>query len=109
MNVWCVPGRRHRQERALCPGAGRRGQGDVLSMLSYTSRTLGISYHMEAIQSSQPDARRRRQRLTAAIKQALRELNNQLSLLNHRVGARLDLNDVDLDCLDFLSQHGPLS
>jgi DNA-binding MarR family transcriptional regulator len=64
---------------------------------------------MEAVQSSQPDARRRRQRLTAAIKHALRELNNQLSLLNHHVGAHLDLNDVDLDCLDCLSQHGPLS
>jgi len=33
----------------------------------------------------------------------------QLSLLNHRVGARLDLNDVDLDCLDLIARHGPVS
>jgi DNA-binding MarR family transcriptional regulator len=47
--------------------------------------------------------------LTAAIKQSLRELNNQLSLLNHHVGARVDLRDVDLDCLDLIARHGPLS
>ena len=33
----------------------------------------------------------------------------QLSLLNHRVGAHLDLKDVDLDCLDLIDRHGPLS
>lgn len=53
------------------------------------------------------DARRRR-RLTAGIKQSLRELNIQRSLLNHRVGARVDLRDVDLDCLDLIGRHGPL-
>jgi DNA-binding MarR family transcriptional regulator len=53
-------------------------------------------------------AQRQRRRLTRAIKQSLRELSIQLSLLNHRVGARLDLNDVDLDCLDLISRHGPL-
>jgi len=30
-------------------------------------------------------------------------------LLNHRVGANLDLKDVDLDCLDLIARHGPLS
>lgn len=54
-----------------------------------------------------PAARRRR--LTAGIKQSLRELNNQLSLLNHQVGAHLELKDVDLDCLDLINRHGPLS
>ncbi|HET6501468.1 MAG TPA: MarR family transcriptional regulator [Amycolatopsis sp.] len=57
---------------------------------------------------AQGDPRRRR-RLTTAIKDALRELNNQLSLLNHQVGAHLDLKDVDLDCLDLISRHGPVS
>jgi DNA-binding MarR family transcriptional regulator len=47
--------------------------------------------------------------LTAAIKQSLRELRMQLSLLNHHVGAHLDLKDVDLDCLDLIARHGPLS
>jgi DNA-binding MarR family transcriptional regulator len=54
-------------------------------------------------------ARRRRRRLSAAIKQLLRELRMQLSLLNLHIGAQLDLKDVDLDCLDLISSHGPLS
>jgi DNA-binding MarR family transcriptional regulator len=39
----------------------------------------------------------------------MRELSVQLSLLNHQVGSHLDLNDVDLDCLDLINRHGPLS
>ena len=54
------------------------------------------------------DARPRR-RLTTAIRESLRELSIQLSLLNHHVSGRLELNDVDLDCLDLISRHGPLS
>jgi DNA-binding MarR family transcriptional regulator len=55
------------------------------------------------------DAARRRRRLVTAIKESLRELNSQLSVLNHHVGARLELRDVDLGCLELLSRHGPLS
>jgi DNA-binding MarR family transcriptional regulator len=55
------------------------------------------------------DAKRRRRRSTAAIKKSLRELSIQLSLLNHHVGTHLDLKDVDLDCLDLIARHGPLS
>jgi DNA-binding MarR family transcriptional regulator len=47
--------------------------------------------------------------LTTAIKESMRDLNNQLSLLNHQVGAHLDLKDVDLDCLEIIGRHGPLS
>jgi DNA-binding MarR family transcriptional regulator len=54
-------------------------------------------------------AARRRRRLSNAIKESLRELSIQLSLLNHQVGVRLDLKDVDLDCLDLIARHGPLS
>jgi DNA-binding MarR family transcriptional regulator len=54
-------------------------------------------------------AKRRQRRLTAEIKEALRELSIQLSLLNHQVGTRADLRDVDLDCLDLINRHGPLS
>src|SRR5436305_6376464 len=50
-----------------------------------------------------------RRRLTASIKQSLRALSIQLSLLNHQVGARAGLNDVDLDCLDLVNRYGPLS
>jgi DNA-binding MarR family transcriptional regulator len=44
-----------------------------------------------------------------AIKESLRELSVQLSLLNHHVGGHLDLKDVDLDCLELINRHGPLS
>ena len=52
---------------------------------------------------------RRRQQLNAEIRDALRELGIQLALLNHHVSARLELKDVDLDCLNLLDHHGPLS
>jgi len=50
-----------------------------------------------------------RRQLTTAIKGSLRDLRNQLSMLNRQVGGRLELKDVDLDCLDLISRHGPLS
>lgn len=53
-------------------------------------------------------ARRRRQ-LTATIRESLRELSIQLSLLNHQVSAHLDLKDADISCLDLIARHGPLS
>jgi DNA-binding MarR family transcriptional regulator len=52
---------------------------------------------------------RRRRRATVAIKEALRELSIQLSLLNRQVGAHVELKDVDLDCFDLIARHGPLS
>ena len=55
------------------------------------------------------DPPRDRRRLTARIKGSLRELRNQLSLLNHQIGTRLALKDVDLDCLDLIAMHGPIS
>jgi DNA-binding MarR family transcriptional regulator len=54
-------------------------------------------------------AARRRRRLGTEIKDSLRELSIQLTLLNHQVVARLDLNDGDLHCLELLARHGPLS
>src|SRR5258708_17905433 len=64
---------------------------------------------MDSETSSRTDERRRRLQLSAAIKQSLRELRMQLSMLNLHVGAHLDLKDVDLDCLDLIASHGPLS
>jgi DNA-binding MarR family transcriptional regulator len=64
---------------------------------------------MSSISSRDPEAPQRRRRSKAAIKKSLRALSIQLSLLNHHVGARLDLNDVDLDCLDLIARHGLLS
>jgi DNA-binding MarR family transcriptional regulator len=64
---------------------------------------------MSSVTTGDAEARRRKRRLANAIKESLRELSVQLSLLNHRVGARLDLKDVDLDCLDLVARYGPLS
>jgi len=64
---------------------------------------------MSSISSTESDLPQGRRRLTAAIKQSLRALSIQLSLLNHQVGAHAGLNDVDLDCLDLIARHGPLS
>jgi DNA-binding MarR family transcriptional regulator len=71
-------------------------------------KTLG-SYHMNSISSGDADSTRYRRRLSTAVKESLRELSIQLSLLNHHVGARVDLKDVDLDCLDLINRNGPLS
>jgi DNA-binding MarR family transcriptional regulator len=63
---------------------------------------------MQKTPTSRPDTARRRRQLTRAIKESLRELSNQLSLLNHHVSAHIDLNDTDLDCLELINRHGPL-
>jgi DNA-binding MarR family transcriptional regulator len=63
---------------------------------------------MSSILPEEATARQRR-RLTTAIKESLRDLRVQLALLNHRVGGYLELRDVDLDCLDLIGRHGPIS
>ena len=63
---------------------------------------------MASVASSAAEKRRHR-RVTTAIKESLREMNIQLSLLNHHVGAHLELNDADLNCLDLINREGPLN
>lgn len=50
-----------------------------------------------------------RRRLNRAVKQSLRELGAELSRLNQSVGGRLDLKGADLECLDLIGRHGPVS
>jgi DNA-binding MarR family transcriptional regulator len=65
---------------------------------------------MESIEpAGGPAAAPGRGRLNRAIKESLRDLGAQLSLLTHGVGVRLDLKAADLECLDLISRHGPLS
>jgi DNA-binding MarR family transcriptional regulator len=45
----------------------------------------------------------------AIIRDALRDMRSQLSMLNHRVGVRLELKDVELDCLDLIARFGPIN
>ncbi len=56
-----------------------------------------------------PTSLRARRRLGTTIKQSLRDLSNQISLLNHQVGSRVEVKDIDFACLDLTSQHGPMS
>jgi DNA-binding MarR family transcriptional regulator len=64
---------------------------------------------MSSVTPKHAEAIRRRQQSSGEIRDSLRELRIQLALLNYRVGSRLELKDVDLDCLDILDAHGPLS
>jgi DNA-binding MarR family transcriptional regulator len=50
----------------------------------------------------------RRGRITATLR-GLRDLRIELAVLNHRVGARLDIKDLDFDCLDVIAREGPIS
>ena len=54
------------------------------------------------------DARRRR-RLLVALRTALREANTHLTFLNQQVGGCVELKGNDLECLDQIGRHGPLS
>ncbi|MFX0574771.1 MarR family transcriptional regulator [Nocardia nepalensis] len=54
------------------------------------------------------EARRHRQSANA-VKESLRDLNIQLSLLNRQFGTKMALKDADWNCLDLINRHGPLS
>lgn len=54
-------------------------------------------------------AGRERRQLNRAVKDSLRDVGSQLSRLSHGVGSRLDMRDGDLECLDLITRHGPLS
>jgi DNA-binding MarR family transcriptional regulator len=64
---------------------------------------------MKAVTPERGDAIRRRQKSSAEIRNSLRELRIQLSVLNYHVGSQLELKDVDLDCFDIIEAYGPLS
>ena len=55
------------------------------------------------------DDSRDRRRRTTEIKESLRALSIQLSLLNRQVGDRIAIKEGDLACLDLISRLGPLS
>jgi DNA-binding MarR family transcriptional regulator len=55
------------------------------------------------------EAGRARRRRIAEVKRSLRELRIELAVLNHRVGSLIEIKDVDFDCLDVITRHGPIS
>jgi DNA-binding MarR family transcriptional regulator len=52
---------------------------------------------------------RERRRRVAAAGRGLRDLRIELAVLNHRVGTRVELRDLDFDCLDVIARLGPLT
>jgi DNA-binding MarR family transcriptional regulator len=64
---------------------------------------------MSSVTPEEAGARRQRRRLSTAVKESLRALSIQLSVLNQQVGARVELKGADLGCLDLVTRHGPLS
>jgi DNA-binding MarR family transcriptional regulator len=64
---------------------------------------------MATVPSPDRTAQRARRRLTNTIRESLRDLRIQLAMLNHHVGTRAELRDLDLDCLDLIARRGPLS
>lgn len=52
---------------------------------------------------------RSHRRAAATVKAHLRDLRLELAAMNHLVGVRIDLKDSDLDALDVITRHGPLS
>jgi DNA-binding MarR family transcriptional regulator len=64
---------------------------------------------MAPVHSDGPDEAQRRRRLNRQIREALREMSIQLSLLNHQVSDHLELKGSDLECLDLINREGPLS
>src|SRR4051794_2940976 len=64
---------------------------------------------MKSVSAQRAEAIRSRQHSVTEIRDSLRTLRIQLSLLNYRVGSQLELRDVDLNCFDILDAYGPLS
>jgi DNA-binding MarR family transcriptional regulator len=64
---------------------------------------------METSQPMDSEQTSRRHAQNQAIRMALRDLGVELSLLNHRIGGHLELKSTDLQCLDLIDRHGPLS
>jgi DNA-binding MarR family transcriptional regulator len=52
---------------------------------------------------------RERRRRENSVLSGLRDLRIELAILNHRVGGRAELKDLDFDCLDVIARQGPIS
>jgi len=63
---------------------------------------------METTSPVDPGAARHRRQLNQAVRESLRDLSVQMSLLAHRIGGHLHLKGTDLHCLDLIDRYGPL-
>lgn len=60
---------------------------------------------MDTVPSADRGDPKRRGRLSATLRDSLREVSIQLSLLNHQVGSRLGLKGTDLECFALIESH----
>src|SRR6202042_3741149 len=74
----------------------------------FLSHTIWRSYHMNQTPSDDPGAVPHRGQLNQAVRESLRDLSIQMSLLSNRIGGHLDLKGTDLECLDLIDRYGPL-
>jgi DNA-binding MarR family transcriptional regulator len=81
----------------------------MYSRSSDSGRELSQRPKKKAGTGDEVGVERERRRFAIAIGQSLRELAIQLSLLNHQIGGKLELRDVDIDCLDLIDREGPMS
>jgi DNA-binding MarR family transcriptional regulator len=82
----------------------------ILRNSYYTRCVLDEDHYTETVNDDgalavDPDAAP--QAVPATVLTILQDLRLTLSLLNRSVGQHFSVNEVDLDCLDILSRHGP--
>jgi DNA-binding MarR family transcriptional regulator len=76
--------------------------------MSYEARTIcRSSLRLGGDLVAEHSGREHRRKAAAALA-GLRDLRIELAVLNHRVGARVLLRDLDFDCLDVIARHGPI-
>ena len=64
---------------------------------------------MKSASSGEDDVKVRRGPLQTSVRRSLNDAALQIALLSRRVGARLDLKDADVECLNLVHNEGPLT
>jgi DNA-binding MarR family transcriptional regulator len=64
---------------------------------------------MDSVSDGDPGRSRRKRRLHADVRESLRDMSIQLSLLNHHVGGQLGLKGTDLECFALIEAHAPVT
>lgn len=63
---------------------------------------------MGTVRSGNGEQKGSRARLNQVIREALRDMSAEISLLNQRISEHLDLKGTDLQCADLIDRRGPL-
>ena len=93
----------------IAAGGGGAAEGGNTRGAGNSGETGNSGEGGEAWESGGSDGARRLRRLRTELKESMRELSVQLSLLNAQVSTRLELRESDVNCLDVISRRGPIS